>query len=225
MIVFAKYPEVGQVKTRLAQAVGAPRACELYRRFVQAVLQRTRPGPEDSYEQWVHYTPPSQAQAMRAFLMDECRFHGLMAPQAEGDLGMRMRASFERSFAAGARRVLIIGSDAPLLDRARVLDAFDRLRSLPVVLGPADDGGYYLIGLSSLIPDLFQDIPWSTSRVYVRTLEKIERQGLSFASLPVDFDVDDLAALRRLRRVLGRLSSSQAFGLSALSDFLKEASL
>src|SRR5262249_2615480 len=103
LIVFARYPEVGQVKTRLAEAIGPEPACALYRFLVQAVLRRTCPRPLDTYQQQVCFAPESRAGAMSAFLQTDCGYSGPMSAQAHGDLGARMEQAFARAFAEGAR--------------------------------------------------------------------------------------------------------------------------
>jgi hypothetical protein len=115
-----------------------------------------------------------------------------LRPQCAGDLGVRMRAAIEESLARGADRVVLIGSDCPDLDRDLILEAFRRLEASDLVIGPATDGGYYLIGMKN-VHDIFTEIPWSTGRVFQETMEKVKGAGLKVALLPTLSDVDEIA--------------------------------
>lgn len=120
-------------------------------------------------------------------------------PQCAGDLGQRMRHYFEMSFAAGVDRAVLIGSDSPTLPIAYVEEAFDHLTQLPVVLGPSDDGGYYLIGLSGKTADIFLAIDWSTSEVWRQTTDRLRAAGQGYYELPRWYDIDTVDDLLRLR--------------------------
>jgi rSAM/selenodomain-associated transferase 1 len=110
--------------------------------------------------------------------------------QSEGDLGDRMASAFQASFAAGMTAGVLIGSDCPDLNASLMAEAFQLLRQHDLVLGPALDGGYYLIGLRRLIPELFTGIPWSTAEVLQQTITIAKRLGLAVAKLPLLSDVD-----------------------------------
>ncbi|HEU0078310.1 MAG TPA: TIGR04282 family arsenosugar biosynthesis glycosyltransferase, partial [Longimicrobiaceae bacterium] len=144
MLVFVRAPEPGRVKTRLAAAIGAEGALRVYRRLAEHTLAEVRTLADDGVEVRVHYTPADAGAAVREWLDDG----PVYLPQAEGgDLGMRMRDAFARAFADGAECVVIVGSDLPELTAALLRRAFDALDAHPAVLGPARDGGYYLLGL------------------------------------------------------------------------------
>ena len=113
LIIFAKYPEVGQVKTRLARDIGPERACAFYRLLLQAVLLRTRPEPGDGYTRGLYYTPAAWGEAMRAFLHRECRYDEPLAPQSGGDLGTRMQDACARGFWGGGGRAGTLRTDDP----------------------------------------------------------------------------------------------------------------
>ena len=120
--------------------------------------------------------------------------------QPDGSLGDRLIHAFSRAFANGMERAVIIGSDSPGLPLNYLEDAFDRLNSADVVLGPSQDGGYYLIGLSkSLHPEIFQNISWSTSLAFAQTLNAAKQIGLSAELLPEYFDIDTFHDLKKLR--------------------------
>lgn len=187
--VFVKLPQPGAVKTRLVPSLGAQAAAELYEALVEAVLAGTEPRGE--YERLVYYAPAEAAEAMRAWLPG-----GRLRRQCEGDLGTRMADAFARAFARGAGRVAIVGSDVPGLTRETVVNAFSALDGRDVVLGPAHDGGYYLIALREAHAGLFREVSWSTASVLAQTLDRAAHAGLSVATLPPLRDVDTLDDLR-----------------------------
>ena len=113
-----------------------------------------------------------------------------------------MKVYFSDAFAMGASCVLLIGSDSPTLPVSYVRQAFELLRRHPVVLGPTEDGGYYLVGAAARCPQLFDDISWSTSEVWRQTTNKLHKLNITFATLPTWYDVDDVVDLRRLAREL-----------------------
>lgn len=196
LVVFAKEPRPGQVKTRLARSVGAAEAAAIYRRMALAIIGTLRDGP---WSTTIRYAPDTAIEAIRSWLGDD---RLSFIPQGPGDLGSRMRRAVRAALEAGGEghRVCVIGTDAPDVDRPLVERAFALLeQGSDVVLGPAEDGGYYLIGLAEDHPELFRDIAWSTPDVLESTRERIRRTGLEWSELPVLADVDDLADLERLR--------------------------
>jgi rSAM/selenodomain-associated transferase 1 len=190
LVVFVKHPSPGAVKTRLVPALGAERAAALYRALVEHVLEATSPQARE-YERLVFYDPPEAAAAMRQWLVA-----GRLRRQRGGGLGERMVDAFARAFERGAGRVVLAGSDVPTLARADVTAAFAALQDQDVVLGPALDGGYYLVGLRAPQPSLFEGVAWSTPHVLEQTLERAAAAGLRVARLQVKADVDTPADLR-----------------------------
>jgi rSAM/selenodomain-associated transferase 1 len=190
LVVFVKEPRPGAVKTRLAAAIGDEDAARLYRVFVEAVLVATTPQAGE-YERLVFFDPPEAAERIRSWLPS-----GRLRKQARGDLGARMAAAFARCFDRGAGRVALVGTDAPALGRADVLAAFAELAAHDVVLGPAYDGGYYLVALRAPQPSLFDGMAWSTSSVLDETLARAAAAGLSVARLRPLRDVDTLDDVR-----------------------------
>ena len=190
LAVFVKLPRPGAVKTRLVPALGAEVAASLYRVLAGHVLEITSPEPKE-YERLVFYDPPDATQAIREWLPA-----GRLRRQAPGDLGRRMADAFARCFARGADRVALIGSDVPDLRRQDVLEAFAALETSDVALGPARDGGYYLVALRSPQPALFEAMAWSTAGVFEATLERARSSGLSCARLRPLRDVDTIDDVR-----------------------------
>lgn len=183
--VFAKAPTPGKVKTRLAADIGALRAAEIYRTMGRATVDGLRDG---AYRLIVFGDPPdapSLESIARWLGPDDIEVRA----QSGGDLGTRMAAAVEEALAE-SDEVVLVGTDIPGIDRGTVLEAFARLGSHDVVVGPATDGGYYLVGLTRPRPELFADIEWSTPRVLPETLKRIEAAGLAVALLEPKSDVD-----------------------------------
>lgn len=183
-IIFARVPEAGQVKTRLAAGIGDTGALAAYRSLASLVIGAVR--ESSSYSVAVAYTPESGEAAMRAWLGASLR----LIPQAAGDLGARMAAAIEDAFRDGARRVVVIGTDCPDVSAVVVEDAFERLATADVVLGPAGDGGYYLVGMSRLHAPLFENVPWSSPHTLRTTLDRARMLELSVALLDERRDID-----------------------------------
>ncbi len=185
-MIFARYPIPGQAKTRLIPALGAEGAAQLYRQLAEhtvgqaRVLQRQR-----GITVMLWYTGAENA-TMRGWLGDGLVYH----PQPQGDLGDRLTAAFQTAFQEGYRAAIAIGTDCPQLDAATLEQGFLALQPYPLVLGPASDGGYYLIGLRQLVPSLFQGIAWSTASVLAQTVAQAAQAGLTPAYLPTLTDID-----------------------------------
>ena len=168
LVVFTRYPEPGIAKTRLIPALGAQRAAALHRRMTEHTLGCAVP-PDCSLE--VRYAGGSKSE-MRAWLGNDPR----LRPQGEGNLGVRMSNAFAEGFDAGYGRVAVIGADCPDLNAYIVRRAFEALEEYDLVLGPATDGGYYLIALSvdawgRVGGSLFQGIDWGNASVLDQSLE------------------------------------------------------
>jgi rSAM/selenodomain-associated transferase 2/rSAM/selenodomain-associated transferase 1 len=191
LIVFTRYPEPGKTKTRLIPLLGAKGAADLQRKMTEHTLsqvKRLSTLRELSIE--IRYEGGDK-HLMQSWLGQnfECR------PQSSGNLGQRMKRSFEDAFGAGATTVVIIGTDIPEITESIIEKAFSVLQQKNMALGPAKDGGYYLIGLqknslSQAIPDLFSGINWGAGDVLEKTIKIAKHSGLSFTPLDVLHDVD-----------------------------------
>ena len=181
LLIFAKNPRPGRVKTRLANTLGDVEALRIYR----FLLQKTR-------ETALAVEARRCLRYSDAITQDdewpEEQFEKFV--QEGADLGERMNAAFLRAFDDGAGKAVIIGSDCPELDGALLAEAFSALDASDVVIGPAPDGGYYLLGMRQHQPALFADIVWSTPAVLPATLEKAARLGLKVHLLPELSDID-----------------------------------
>lgn len=193
LVIFAKWPRTGHVKRRLTREVGRAGSSVLARAFLAdtlALAARTRPD-----ELIVAYAPPSA----RAQFAAQAR-GATLVPQPRASFGDRLRAAL----AAGVRRgdeVVLIGSDSPTLAPVTVGAAFARLENgAECVVGPSEDGGYYLIGCRRRVPGtLFDAIPWSTNRVFAATAARASAAGIRLDVLRPWYDVDDSTGLERLR--------------------------
>ena len=187
VLAFAKAPRAGEVKTRLAVGIGSEAAADLYATMASNALERLR---SRTYDLFVCYDPPSAAAEVQIWLGVEVT----LTPQAEGDLGRRMWCALRDGLEI-ASQVCVVGTDVPDLDAALVDQAFDGLSEADMVIGPADDGGYYLLALQRPIPELFEGIPWSTSEVLDRTLDVAYGLNLTVRTLRTLRDVDTAADL------------------------------
>ncbi|NLF69437.1 MAG: glycosyltransferase [Candidatus Anammoximicrobium sp.] len=193
--ICAKYWQPGKAKTRLGATVGHAAASGLSKRFLDTLLRRFRGVAQ---RRVLAYTPPERRAEFAALAAGAWSLEA----QAGEDLGQRMQHYFAAAFRNGVRRVVLIGSDTPTLPLEYVNKAFDLLKTYPVVLGPADDGGYYLVGTAGQVPPIFTDVAWSTPLVWSQTQSRLQAAGVRCGVLPAWYDVDDLAALRRMDQEL-----------------------
>ncbi len=184
LIIFAKNPIPGKVKTRLSPQIAPPDAAELYKAFIADIAINALQLKCDRVV--VAYTP----------LDAEPSFHGICEqsinymPQEGRDLGERMKNAFRCAMDEGSTRTVIIGTDSPTLPVSYIQDAFSALERVPITIGPTFDGGYYLIGLSEQNDDIFDGVEWSTSSVFSQTLTRIKTAKKQFYLLPPWYDVD-----------------------------------
>lgn len=194
LAVLLKAPVAGAVKTRLAAEIGAEKARQVYRQLVERQV-RALPG---GHRTVIYFDPPDAEPEMRAWLGPLAETPLAFHPQCAGDLGARLTEAFDHAFRdAGTEKVIALGGDCPALDSALLREADAALNHADVVIGPALDGGYYLIGLRAPQPVLFKDIAWSTAVVLEQTRHRIRTCGLLAIELSVASDVDDLAGWRR----------------------------
>ena len=197
LVIMAKAPQPGAVKTRLCPPLSDPEAAELYRCFLLDTIDKARTLSGVSLV--LAYTPTSSKDLFASLAPD-----AILMPQQGDDLGDRMAACFTRSFELGYHHVLLTGSDLPTLplDYLEQAVALIAKPQVDVVLGPSEDGGYYLIGLRQLHRALFDDMHWSIETVFAETVRRAAANGLSVARLPRWYDVDTPADLKRLQTSL-----------------------
>lgn len=186
LIIFTRYPEPGKTKTRLIPALGAEGAAQLQRQMTEHTLVQARKLHGDRAVSLEIQFAGNSYQSMQAWLGPELNYQ----QQSEGDLGQKMHAAFAKSFADGVARTVAIGTDCPDIDAELLAAAFEAIAQHDLVLGPAEDGGYYLIGLKRLIPELFVGVKWGTSEVLATTNRIAQTLGVSTFLLPLLNDVD-----------------------------------
>lgn len=197
LIVFAKEPILGQVKTRLAKSVSDESALKLYQAFLNDTLDLARSIDVD--QRVLAWAAEGEPTYLKRTASD---FD--LVEQAGVDLGERMHQAFVQAQQSGARKTAIIGSDAPSLPNHFIEDAFHALDHHDMVLGPTDDGGYYLIGLKQTDKALFAETDWSVETTRRQTLRKARDLGKVCMQLPFWFDVDTVDDLTRLKESLTR---------------------
>lgn len=190
LIVYAKVPRSGQVKTRIAAEIGNGRAAEIYRAMLSGFLARLR-GLRRRWHMEIHFAPQDQ----ESLLVPEVPPGIPRVPQANGDLGARLTHSFAHAFQAGRDPVVIVGTDSPDLPVRFLQEALDQFATHDVVVGPAKDGGYYLVGLRAPLAGLFEGIPWSSPEVCQATLRRALELGKTCYTTPEWSDVDTLQDL------------------------------
>ncbi len=190
LIIFTRYPEPGKTKTRLIPALGELGAAQLHRQMAEHTVQQAR-ALSCNIEVW--YVRGSE-ELMQEWLGTDLWYR----EQPAGDLGDRMCAAFRSAFDQGYQSVMIVGTDCPGLTTALLTQGFAALQNQVVALGPAIDGGYYLIGLQRLVSELFQGITWSTATVFAETLAIADQLQLSTYLLQSLPDIDLPADLQYL---------------------------
>lgn len=189
LIIFIKAPRPGSVKTRLAKSIGPKEACAAYQRLAETLFDNLAELPDIE----LRHAPDDAAKEIELWL----RPGWTIAPQGSGDLGDRLKNAFASAFHDGCNKVAIIGSDCPDVTPDDIQATWDGLGENDVALGPARDGGYWLVALRSPHPELFSNIDWSTPQVLPQTLAAAKKSDLSIAQLRPLTDVDTLDEWRR----------------------------
>ncbi len=188
LLIFAKNPIHGKVKTRLSKDLGDIQTLRYYQIFLKMIFNITKNLPFDKIVYWDERFPEINPFNNSSFRQEV---------QSKGDLGRRMSIAFEKELQVYSS-VCIIGTDCIELTESLLLDAFSYLDNNDFVIGPAFDGGYYLLGIKSYLADLFEAIPWSTDRVFLKTLERIKETGKTLKILPTLQDVDTIQDLEAM---------------------------
>jgi rSAM/selenodomain-associated transferase 1 len=186
LIIFTRFPRPGKTKTRLAQVLGDEAAADCQRRMTGHIVSQGRElARQRAVDLQIHYDGATAVE-MAAWLGDDLS----CCSQVAGDLGQRMAASFAQGFDAGKSKIVLVGADCPGVSTAILTAAFDALAQADLVLGPALDGGYYLIGMRRPHPELFAGIDWGTARVLAQTIAGATRQKLIIRQLTSLHDID-----------------------------------
>lgn len=192
LLIFTKNPVPGKVKTRLAATVGNDVAFSVYQQLVKHTLVITSGLPVDKF---VFYSDEVEQEDVWN------KKHYLKQLQQGNNLGERMNNAFASTFKKGVNKVVVIGTDCPGLDAGIIMNAFAYLDKYNVVIGPAADGGYYLLGMKQHHPQLFENIAWSTNIVFEETISKCVASHLDYWLLPVLNDIDEEKDLIHLKNV------------------------
>jgi uncharacterized protein len=196
LMVFIKNPVKGTVKTRLANTIGDDKALAVYQVLLEITLDTLK------------CCDARKAVFYSGYRADDTWLKNgfLQFIQDGSSLGEKMENAFDAAFATGYRKVIIVGSDCPDLSSGLVDEAFAKLDTHDVVIGPAEDGGYYLLGMKQLHIDLFRNKTWSTARVLPQTQHDLELHGLSYHMLPELTDIDEEKDLKRFPHILERIN-------------------
>lgn len=213
LALFCKHWTPGRIKTRWGSEIGMERAAAAARVFQECLVHRLATKGD---RRILVYSPSNQAAEYRhlAGAAWQC------VEQSDGDLGQRL-SGFASRMLGEVKRLVILGSDSPDIPPDYIEQAFALLQQLPVVLGPAQDGGYYLVGMSRFVPELFDAIPWSTSRVFAESCDRLRRVGVAFGALPMWDDVDDHASWMRVRDRWRRAEESSREWIEKLDRILE----
>lgn len=203
LLVVSKRPEPGKTKTRLTPPLSAERAAQLYACLLRDTLDIARAVPDVT--RWIAYAPTDQAAYFHALAPDFS-----LVLQTGSNLGERLDHALTHVLDDGSAQAVIMDSDSPTLPADFVARAFDELEHSDVVLGPCEDGGYYLIGLTRPQPRLLREVRMSTPRVLSDTLNLAEQEGLRTALLPTWYDVDTQDELTRLKTELASSRNGMA---------------
>lgn len=201
--VFAKCPRAGHVKSRLAQATSPQWAAQVAEAFLSDWLAKLK---GFAMRCIVVYSPREAENYFANLASGSLEIEA----QVDGDLGARMEHFLKRQFAAGKEKIVIIGTDSPTLPLDFLSRALTELDKADVVLGPAEDGGYYLLGCARRVPDIFAGIPWGESGVLRQTVARLKTTGTDFSLLPVWYDVDTFDDWQRL---CGEVRTLRAAGI------------
>lgn len=205
LLLFVKYPTAGEVKTRLASSCSGESAAELYRALVNDIVSRLRGATMDLL---ICYTPDAARADLQDWLGTDLKY---ISQKGDG-LGERMENAFREAFFMGYRRAVLAGSDVPGLTQDIVQSGLDVLTPQVASVGPASDGGYYLIGFEKygFAPEVLQGMEWSHTEVCHRTVNRLDALGIECVQLKELDDIDTMADLRQLveRGVDGPLSEA-----------------
>jgi rSAM/selenodomain-associated transferase 1 len=200
LIIFVKNPVHGKVKTRLAAAIGNDKALDIYLHLVTHTLKAIVNAAADRYIYFSDEIDDSIGQKTTAFKR---------AVQSGADLGERMKNAFCDVLNTSYHKVLIIGTDCPGISPEILEQAFDQLNDADIVIGPAADGGYYLLGMKALHPQLFDNIEWSTSAVLQTTVERCTQNNLRYQLLEELNDIDEEKDLMHFYKLMKQDNNDQ----------------
>jgi uncharacterized protein len=227
LLIFSKIPMPGGAKTRLVPPLSEQEASDLARAFLLDALESLSDLP--GIDSWLYLTISwgdrrTLEESLPELFRSPLKKRITWRMQSGADLGERLDAAFADAFADGCSAAVAVGSDHPTLPVGRISEAFAALASHDITIGPADDGGYYLIGMRRHLPEVLLDLPYSTSRLFDEAMAVAAKHGLRSSVLEQWYDVDDAASFERLRNERASLApESHTAALLALLDRRSEA--
>jgi uncharacterized protein len=191
ILLFIKYPKKGMVKNRLAKDITQENAVNLYKKFVQDIISTIL---HIKTTLMICYYPPTSLEQFKKWLGPQYNY----IAQKGDDLGQRMNNCFEEVFTKGYQKAILIGSDSPDIPKKILTNALKQLQNKDIVIGPATDGGYYLIGFNkkTFYPQIFENISWSKKTVYNKTIDIIKKTNYNLNILPLWSDIDTIDDLQ-----------------------------
>lgn len=187
LIIIAKYPEEGKVKTRIKGLSDGQRT-DLYKNLLDVTIKKLSSIP--GVDTFIAFAPDSAENYFAQFGVK-------LIPLHKGDLGASMFKAFERVFSSGYKKAALVGADIPDLSSSIILNAIDLLSINDLVFGPAKDGGYYLVGMRKLIKEVFEDVPWSSDQTLEKSLDKSRKFNYSAGFTDTLSDIDTIDDLKR----------------------------
>jgi rSAM/selenodomain-associated transferase 1 len=192
LIIFARYPVLGKVKTRLASSLGKEFALGFYKECSRHLFAQVVRNQNDFFTPFLFYSEKDELNKMIDWAGSGFEYYY----QEGSDLGERMSNAFNKVFTLGAKKAVIIGTDVPDISKNLITNSFKLLDKKDFVIGPSIDGGYYLLGMKNLNCDLFSEISWSTETVLDQTIKRIDANNFNFAKLEQLHDIDDDQSLK-----------------------------
>lgn len=211
IIIMAKVPAAGKVKTRLEPVLSPEKCAELAGAFLRDAVNKA---VKQNNQLIIAFSPAERRDYFNKF----SRHRIIFTPQKGLDLGEKMFNAFEFAFEQKADSAVMIGTDSPTFPQKFIKQAFENLEKTDAVLGKSADGGYYLIGLKTLKKEIFENVEWSSEKTFEQTARNIEKCGLKLSLVPEWFDVDLPEDLERLRKDLSQNADSAPF----TAEWLKE---
>jgi len=187
LIIIAKYPEKGKVKTRV-RGLSDDQRVELYKKLLTLTMKKLSSIP--AIDTFIAFAPESAEEYFIHFGIK-------LIPLPERDLGAGMFRAFERVFSAGYKKAALVGADIPDLSPSIVLNAIDLLSTHDLVFGPAADGGYYLVGMRKLIKEVFEDVPWSSDQTLKKSLDQSKKFNYSIGFTVTLRDIDTIEDIKK----------------------------
>jgi rSAM/selenodomain-associated transferase 1 len=205
IIIMTRYPDPGQVKTRLIPALGEEGACRLHQKMVEHTMVTARNFSLVSPSELFVFFNGGSEVLMKSWLGSDAEY----LPQSDGDLGAKMSVAFHEVFNRGCKTVMMIGTDCPDIDYHILSKSFSLLDKTEMVIGPAADGGYYLLGLKKNHDNLFKGIVWGSDQVFSQTMDAARNAQIRVSCLPELADIDRPEDLEQLRDMSGFFAASQ----------------